>query len=65
MTKARTNAMTIHYIPPYSRAKDIHIVALFLKLRKSFFVDFEYLVWLESSSQALSIGTSYMFLECM
>jgi len=32
MTKARTNAMTIHYIPPYSRAKDIHIVALFLKL---------------------------------
>ena len=30
MTKARTNAMTIHYIPPYSRAKDIHIVALFL-----------------------------------
>ena len=36
MTKARTNAMTIHYIPPYSRAKDIHIVALLLKLRKSF-----------------------------
>jgi len=26
--------------------------------------DFEYLVWLESSFQALSIGTTYMVLQC-
>ena len=39
-------------------------VALFLKHWKfCFFGDFEYLVWLQSTFQALSIGTTYMVLK--
>ena len=32
---------------------------------KLIFSNFEYLVWLVSSFQALSIGTTYMVLECI
>jgi len=38
---------------------------LFLKTRRSIFADIGYLVWLELSCQALSIGTTYMVLECI
>ena len=49
----------------YEFSLDLTDWDLFIKPYKSFFGDFEYLEWLESSFQALSIGTTYMVWECI